>query len=274
MYSEEWPIIIKNPAQLEHYTNALDTVSEINSILDKYTTEEVLFYAAQTLSELMNTKDVAIYAVANQRYARLFSSTSQKARQLGNSIDYTTMKDMYDRLMDGQIYINKDTTSALPCMAGAVYAEEEMQIILMFWRIPSQDLTSATADRLSVIISLIQNAMLRAKRYMFGFKRRNHMEGTYVLTEESFKDLVKTFLKAKAKGLTDCTLLEIVMGYDNYTTISECISGNIRQTDYMGILENERLYILLANTNGEQAKVVQERIHQLGYSSNQRDFSI
>lgn len=274
MHSEELRMITENAAQLDHYKNALDMVYEISSILDKYSTEEVLFYAAQILSELMDTEDVAIYNIVNPRYARLFSSTSQNARQLGNSIEYTAMEDMCSQLKCGQIFINKDTTSKLPSMAGAIYAEEEIQLILMFWGIPCQDLSPANANRLTVIITLIQNAMLRAKRYMSGFKRRNHMEGTGVLTAESFSDLVKTFFKAKSKGLTDCTLLEIVMGYEDYAKIAERLTGNIRQTDYMGIMEDEKLYILLANTDAEQAKVVQERIHKLGYSSHPRELSI
>ncbi|MFQ7768285.1 MAG: hypothetical protein ACLRIL_08460 [Fusicatenibacter saccharivorans] len=42
----------------------------------------MLFYAAQTISKLMNTEDVAVYTVANQSYARLFSFTSPTARKL------------------------------------------------------------------------------------------------------------------------------------------------------------------------------------------------
>ena len=48
---------------------------ELISSLEKYKTEEVLFYAAQILSEEMGSKDVAIYTVANREYARLYSST-------------------------------------------------------------------------------------------------------------------------------------------------------------------------------------------------------
>lgn len=256
-----------NMEQLGKYRDSLDTVYEIMSSLDKYTTVEVLFYAAQMLSELMGSPDVAVYTVANRDYARLFAATSEKSRSLGNSIKYTDMEDLYQELKDGHIYINKNDKSEPPSIAGAVYAEEEMQVILMFWGLPEQDLTSRNAKRLTVIATLIQNAILKAKRYMSSFRRHHYMEGTGVLNEKSFTTLVETFLEAKAKGLTECTLVEIVMGYHSYEQIAASLICNIRQTDYMGIMEDGKLYILLSNTDIANAEVVKARIHKLGYNS-------
>lgn len=274
MCSKELQEETNNMEQLDRYKDSLDTVYEIMSSLDKYTTVEVLFYAAQLLSKLMNSPDVAIYTVANSDYARLFAATSKEARKLGNSIKYTTMTDMCNKLKDGQIYMNDTADPNLPLMAGAVYAEEEMQVILMFWGIPHQELTPQKANRLTVITTLIQNAILRAKRYMSSFRRHHYMEGTNVLNEEAFTDLVKTFLKAKEKGLTECTLLEIIMGYEGYEQISLQLACNIRQTDYMGIMEGEKLYILLTNTDPTNAEVVRTRLHKLGYNSRLKETMI
>ena len=177
------------------------------------------------------------------------------------------MNELYDQLTDGHIYINKSGDTDLPLLAGAVYSKDEMQIILMFWGIPDEELTSRLANRLTVIISLIQNAILRAKLSLSSFRRRHHMEGTNVLDEKSFTALVKTFLEAKEKGLTECTLLEIVMGYEDYEQISLHLACNIRQSDYMGIMEGGKLYILLSNTDATNAEVVRVRLHKLGYNS-------
>lgn len=251
----------------ENHKDEFETVYEIIASLEKYTTEEVLFYAAQKLAEVMDTKDVAIYTVANRDYARLFSSTSPKARQLGNSIKYTDMLDMYNELKNGRIYMNKDMTPGLPLMASAVHAEDEIRVILMFWGIPSQRMIPSEANRLTVVGTLLQNAILRANRYMTSYRRQRYLEGTNVLNEKAFTVLVKVFLEAKAKGLTECALVEIVMGYQDYEAISLQVACNIRQTDYLGLMNGEKLYILLANTDLKNAEVVQERLKKLGYES-------
>ena len=255
----------------DHSKDSLEEVYEIVSGLEKYTTEEVLFYAAEILSELMDTKDVAIYTVANRDYARLCSATSQEARRLGNSIKYTAMGEMYDTLKNGRIYMNMSMAEEFPLMASAVYDHEEIRVFLMFWGIPSERMTQREIKRLTVIEMLLQNAILRASRYMATFRRQRYMEGTNVLNEEAFTILVNAFLEAKEKGLTECALVEVDMGYEGYDDVSTQIACNIRQTDYMGLLKGEKLYILLANTDLKNAEVVQERLRKLGYESTLKE---
>ena len=255
----------------EHGKDSLEEVYEIVSGLEKYTTEEVLFYAAQILSELMDTKDVAIYTVANRDYARLCSATSQEARRLGNSIKYTAMGEIYDTLKNGRIYMNMSMAEEFPLMASAVYDHEEIRVFLMFWGIPSERMTQREIKRLTVIEMLLQNAILRASRYMATFRRQRYMEGTNVLNEEAFTILVNAFLEAKEKGLTECALVEVDMGYESYDDVSTQVACNIRQTDYMGLMEGEKLYILLANTDMKNAEVVQERLRKLGYESTLKE---
>ncbi len=248
-----------------NYGESLDMVYEIISDLKKYTPEEVLFYAALLLAGLMETKDVAIYMVVNKDYARLFSSTSSEAAALGHSIRYSAMGDLYRTLEAGRIFANEDMVPDLPLMASGVYAEDEIQVLLMFWGLSGQQMGPSSVKRLTVISTLIQNALLRAKRCMAGFRRHNCMEGTSVLNEKAFTTLTRTFLAARAKGLTECTLAEIVMGYQDYDVIASKISYNIRQTDYMGIMDGRKLYILLTNTDIENADAVKERLLKLGY---------
>lgn len=85
--------------QLVNQKDSLGKIYEITSSLDQYGAYEVLFYAAQTISKLMNTEDVAVYTVANQSYARLFSFTSPTARKLGNSIRYPEMEASFAKKM-------------------------------------------------------------------------------------------------------------------------------------------------------------------------------
>lgn len=267
MCAKELQMKMESRLLIDKYKDSLDTVYEIMARLNKYTTEEMLFYSAQLLADLMHSKDVAIYTVVNKTYARLFSATSPEARRLGNSIKYTTIEDMYKELQDGRVYLNTAMDESLPLIAGAVYAEEKIQLLLMFWGMPSHNVTSTEANRLTVIITLIQNSLLRAKRRMVSFRKQNYLEGSNVLNEEAFTALVKTFLEAKAKGLAECTLLEVILGYEDYEPVSKKLACDIRQTDYMGIIDGRRLYILLTNTDAKNAEVVQKRLQKIGYRS-------
>lgn len=253
--------------QLVNQRDSLGKIYEITSRLERYAPEEVLFYAAQMLGQLMDSKDVAIYLVANESYARLFSATSAAARKLGNSIRYDAMEEMYGELREGRVYINKEMNDKFPLVASAVYSDGQMQLILMLWGVPWQRMTLAETNRLTIIGTLIQNATVRASHYLENLRNQRYMEGTDVMTESAFSQLVHAFFEAKRKGLTECALLEVQTGDRSYDQAAAVLGDNIRSSDYMGVLADGRLYVLLSNTDAENAKMVRERFARSGYES-------
>ena len=70
--------------QLIDQKDSIGKIYTITHTLDQYMPDEVMFYALEMLTKLMRTRDVALYNVVNQDYARIFSASSAKARSLGN----------------------------------------------------------------------------------------------------------------------------------------------------------------------------------------------
>lgn len=252
-------------SQIVNHKDSLGKIYEISSTLEQYGPEEVLFYAAQVLSKVMNCEDVAVYTVANGDYARLFSATSPDARKLGNSIKYTAMEDMYEDIKERRVYINRRMDKEMPMMASAVYSENGMQLILMLWSIPWERMTLGEANRLTIVGALIQNAVVRANRYLEALRNRRYVEETNVLDESAFTPLVKAFSDAREKGLTEYMLLEIPTHGEKYQHVGSVLGSAIRQTDYLGLLNGGRLYALLSNASQDSAGIILERFRKVGY---------
>ena len=172
---------------------------------------------------------------------------------------------MYGELKEGRVYINRKMEEKMPMMASAVYAEDEMELILMLWGIPWERMTLGEANRLTIVGFLIQNAVVRANRYLEALRNRRYVEGTNVLDEGAFTQLAKAFFDAREKGLTEYVLLEILTGDENYENVAKTLGGAIRQTDYLGILKQGKLHALLSNTNKENIGGIQERFRSAGY---------
>lgn len=252
--------------QLINHNDSFGKIYEITSSLDKYEPEEVIFYAAEVLSKLMGSKDVAIYMVANRSYARLFSATSKKARSLGNSINYQDMGPLYQDISAQKVFINKNMDEQYPLMANAIYSEDEMQLILMVWGIPWEHMMLGQANLLTVIGYLIQNAVLRATRYMEALEQQRYIADTRILEEEAFSILVKAYLNARDRDLTECTLMSVDISEDmTNKAASDAISPMVRQSDYLGKLKDGKLYALLANTNNKDAEFVKKRFFEKGF---------
>lgn len=250
--------------QIVNQSDSFGKLYEITSSLDQYEPSEVLFYAAEVLARLMGSRDVAIYTVANQSYARLFSATSPKARSLGNSINYPQMEEMYAQIKAKKVYINKSMDERYPLMANAIYSEDEMELILMVWGISWDRMTLGQANMLTIIGYLIQNAVVRANRYMSALEQQRYIEGTNILEPDAFRSLVKAYLHARDKALTECTLVAIHSDLSKEET-GQKLAHLMRQSDYLGELEDGKIYALLANTNAIDAQLVEDRFEEEGF---------
>lgn len=251
--------------QLLNQDDSLGKIYNITSRLDKEEPAEVLFAAAKVLAKLMRSKDVAVYTIANESYARLFSATSKQARSLGNSICYKEMTALYEKISEGEVYINKNMDEKYPNMADAIFSNGEMQLIIMVWGLSWDRMTLGQANMLKIAGYLIQNSVVRANQYMAALEGQRYIEGTRIMNEEAFSTLVKAYLNAKSKNLTECVLLvsndEDCLSDEEY---SRDVEKLIRNTDYLGRLEDKRRYVLLVNTSVDDVGIVLKRFEDAG----------
>ena len=251
--------------QVINQSESLGKIFEITSTLDSDAPEEVYFHAAEVVSQLMGCKDVAIYNVSNRSFARLMSMTSDNARKLGNSIEYTKYDDMYEELKQGRVFMNRKLLRDYPLMAVAISENNELNSIIMLWDMPLERMNLSQSNRLKVISYIIQNAVIKADRYINMLESERYIEGTRVLEPNAFRTLVNAFVAARQKHLADCSIIKVSV--DDMMTLNEAgekMAKLLRTTDYLGSLNDSHLYILLANTNSTDATYVAKRIKDLG----------
>ena len=253
--------------QLIDHKDSIGKIYSITAGLEQYMPDEVIFYAVEMLERLMQTKDVALYNVVNRDYARIFSASSEKARSLGNSIRYKEMTEIYDALSEQKVYINKNMDERYPLMARGVYEGDQIQMIIMLWGLSWEKMTLGQANFLTVVSYLIQNAALRAQRYMQALEEKRYSQNSKILEPDAFESLVQAYMNAELKNLVECVLIKVDVQENRYHEIDEKMSHQMRDSDYMGMMPDGNLYILLTNTTRESAVIVQERFEKNGYKT-------
>ena len=93
------------------------------------------------------------------------------------------------------------------------------------------------------------------------------MRESGILEQNAFQSLVESYSNAKKRNLVEYTLLKVMDAGDNLDEIGSKLTKCLRTNDYMGMLSDGRIYVLLANTKQENAFVVQDRFAQNGYQA-------
>lgn len=255
--------------QLVNQSDSVGKIYSITSHLNQYSAEEVLFYASETVAKLMRTKDVAIYTVSNADYARLFSYTSPKAKVLGNSIKYPDMEELYETVTAGKVYINRQMDERYPLMANAIFENDKMQMLVFVWGLSWEQMTLGQSNQLTIVSSLIQNAVLRANKYMEVLEHQRYVADSRMLVSDAFSTLVNAHMQASDKGLTECTLLRILNSVHEGDQLADgsLLASKLRFSDYVGTLADGNVYVLLANTSFKDADFVINRFAAMGFET-------
>ena len=252
--------------QLVNQNDSIGKIYEVTSSLDQYEPEEVLFYAADVVAKIMHCKDVAIYSTADDEYARLVSSTSDKARCLGTSVHYKKMEQMYEVLSQKKVYINKNMMEEYPLMANAIFGGDQMQIIIMVWGISWERMTLGQANVLAIASYLTQNALLHADKYMEVLRSQRYVGNMHIMEADAYAQLVSAFVRAKEKGFTKCSLINLLI-YQSMPLeeLDVRLDQVLRNTDYIGYKPDGSLQVLLANSGPKDAEFAMKRLRDAGF---------
>jgi len=254
--------------QIVNQSDSIGKIYSITSSLDRYLPEEVLFQAVDVLKKTVNARDIAIYTVGEGQYARLYTATSDLSKALGNSIKLTDLDEMYKFLQQGKVYINRELRENYPMMAVAVKDGEQIRAILMAWDISWGAMTLNTANLLTVVSLLIQNAVRRAQDYLDVLEEKRFSSKLGALEADAFTNLLQVYENARIRELTDYTLLKLEYNETLPDGIGLELAKCLRQSDYVGVTENGMLCILLANTNKANAQIVVDRLLERGFSTS------
>ena len=242
-------------------TESIGRIYDITSKLDRAATGEVLFAALDTLSEIMNTKDVSIYLVSNKEYCRLASASTEKARSLGKSIPVKNYKEIFDVLEAKQVYINRSLDNKLPMMASALFDNKgDMRIVIFLWDIPYEQMTLYQANLFTVVGVLVYSVVVRDADYLDALAYRRYIPETTILQEAAFQEMLRVYQHAEEKGYAELSVFYVQTNNMPLKELSDKIRPLLRDTDYVGIMADGDLAVLLTNTNQSESIYVRKRL--------------
>ncbi|MBO8164768.1 MAG: GDP-mannose 4,6-dehydratase [Brevibacillus sp.] len=248
-----------------------DSLGRIHSIiteLESLEPEQVVRSAIGVLENLMETKQIAIYSVSRFGYLRLLLKSNDPAFQLPRSQHLNEVPELSAVVDKKRLWVNKKLSPGLPMYAAPIVHDNEAIALVCLYDQAFERFTLYHENLFKIAVEIISRSLARAFTYVSATENERFVEGTSVLQESAFREVLRSKMQAKEQAQADFTLLSVQATEENLKDVAERTMRLMRDTDYLGILEG-RLVLLLSNTGPKEADAAAARLKQNGITTEQ-----
>lgn len=246
--------------------NSKDSIGRIHSIiksLESLEPEEVVTSSVKVLSDLLETDKISVYSVNNSDYLRLIIKSSAQEFDLPKTIKMSEHPHFQEVVTRRKQFVNKSIEADVPMLVSPIFHEGKVVSLVSLYDPPLERLNLNYENLFKVSVDLISGSLSRAFQYAGATRNERYIEDTTVLKPSVFLQVLQTKEKAKQQYNTDFVLLGIEQSDQSMLSVSKQISGALRESDYIGLI-NDKLVLLLSNSNMKEADYVRQRLNNNG----------
>lgn len=243
--------------------NSEDSFGEIYSIikeLDELEPEKVFSKAVQVVKQVMDADNVSIYVFnRNQAFLRLVANTNFSQSAQKNSIKATEYKYIQHVLQTGTIFVNKELWPDTPIMAAPIYRNNKISAVITIDWMEFKHMSLYHENLFKITTELAGSALDRALRYIEATEANRFIPETNVLYLEVFKSILESKREQKDKYGMPYAVLEAFVVQQEISVYANKLSNLLRETDYIGMLDQNRMGVILSNTNRNDVELILSR---------------
>ncbi|MNI12414.1 UDP-glucose 4-epimerase [compost metagenome] len=244
-----------------------DSLGRLHTIvgeLESLEPERVMMTAVKVMEDLVETRRLSIYAVSNDSpYLRLLANSSDPDFKVPRSIHLNDAPEIAKMLQSGKPYINRNLVPNAPMLAAPIMHNGQTNAVICIHEMPFSQFTLYHENLFKISVDLVSQSLSRSLTFINATRSDRYIEDTAVMQEHAFKEVIHGKRTAKSRNQTDYVLLAVSMGATALAEMAVTLSGALRSTDYIGIL-NGQLTILLSSTGADEAKLAMERMEKRG----------
>ena len=302
IYSQTKLVKKELESQIIDTEDSFSTIYSIIQEVDRLEIEKVFSGAITAIERIMKTNQVSIYTLSAKNaennkdgsnygnstggyfkdtgingceninqcsdFMRLKARSIELAERIPNSIRISDFPQIEKVISTGCVYANKKFDKGLPVMIAPVLEEKKVIAIISIHEVEFENLTAYYENLFTTVVGLIANAVKRAYFFENSLKHKRYIPDTAILVPDVFERVLDEIKNNKIELGMSYSLLKIISEDKTYPHVSQTISSDIRDNDYIGLSHDESLYVLLSNTRNNYAGLVMERLKKKSIESN------
>lgn len=265
MYAECNKVKDELQIQIVSSEDSFGTIYKAIKSLDSLNVEHIYSGAIDVVARIMRTSNAAIYTLnITSEYMRLKIKSTNENIVLQNSLSINNTPYLSAMINSKNLYINKNLEEGSPLMAAPIVHNTRIIGMIAIYEMDFSHLTVYYQNLFSITTLLISDALSNAYVFEESMLEKKYIKGTRVLIFEAFLEYLFELKKRNQKYGIKNTLLKSVDKIQDASEVFEQIKTLVRYEDYMGLGDDQHLYILLTNTDSFTGDMVINRLKQKG----------
>ena len=251
--------------QLMGYRDSFGRIYNITTQLNSLQEEDVMFRAMGVLEDLLENDAVAIYSLDEDKvFGRLQVCSQMLRASLPKSIRLKDYADLGSFIERGEVYQNKELSPGYPAYFSPVLDGNVPVAGIAIWEANFDQFSLQYLNLIKVITGMIQSALVRASLFKHANAPNLFLPNTRILNPDAFRQVLMAKKEMETSQVAEYEVIRILSDFDDLAEASKKLESGIRTTDYIGMLEDGRCYILLSQTDWMNAFNVLSRLENLG----------
>jgi hypothetical protein len=246
--------------QIINFEDSYGKIFNITREIDSLEPENIINASIGLVEKVMKSESVSIYMVNRTgNFLRLVAKSKQL--EIAKSIAMDQVPEFTELTETKEIFVNKRLNANLPMLIAPIIDGERIVAIVALHDLQFDNINMYYRNLFKVLVGFISSSLLRAYRYEEATYLSRRVNGTTVLTEESFKRILQLRMEAKTKNISQYSILKIDEFDINDEPLLYKLVNLIREVDYIGY-GNKGIFILLANANIDEAGRIVNRLEK------------
>lgn len=262
-------ILIKQEYE-KRLLNDRTSLPRLYSIISRLTVlepEKIFLEAVEVIKDIMDTETVSIYSANNRNsYIRLSVASSEEAIFIGKSVDISKFQGLQKAMANNEVYVGDQWTENEPSLAAPVFHKGNCIAIIVINDMKFEHLNLYQVNLLRTLSILISSSMAKARDFEIATKETKYIENTDIMKTSYFEQLVEIEKEKNVKGLSNYSIIKILSD-ENMIVIYNKISNLFRDTDHIGLSNENELVVLLGNTQRKDMEYVINRLMNMGITA-------
>lgn len=251
--------------QIVSYRDSFGRLFEISQNLNSTLVEEVYAEALHALEGILDNRSVCIYKIdAGSQYGRLIACSKEMRDIAGKSLKLSDYPRMTEALADGEVWCNRERLENYCEYAYPVYSGDTLVALVLIRKAAYEQMAVYYENLVKIVCGLVKISLIRALDYTRRTEGEIYLPGTFILNADHFARLLETKEKMARSGTAEYSLIKLDIPQQELAEISARISTLIRSTDALGMGRDGQVYLLLSQSNRENAHLVLMRIQNRG----------